>query len=253
MSHYYDKHGGTRYTVPYSDGRKGERNTTLRDAKKNNWVPSVTTIMQVAAKPGLDIWKQNQLIEAAIEIEYTGFSDDPKVFRRKVLAKSKEKGEEASKRGTELHDSLEHYYLTGEYDKNEAFTRPAVELLMEKLGDIDWKPELSFCHKDGFGGKIDLSGTGKFKEEYIVDFKTKTSGDISKFVAYDEHRMQLAAYAAGLGFSEGARCFNLFISTESPGIVKLIEHSAIEMDKAADMFNCLLKYWQLVKDYKPEV
>lgn len=253
MSHYYDIEGNTRYTVPYADPkRKGERPTTLRDAKKHNWVPSVTTIMQVAAKPGLDHWKQNQLLDAAIEIEYNGWSDDPSVFRRKVVSMSKKKGEEASIRGTELHDSLEQFYLGNGFDKNKAFVEPAIELLYETLGDQEWIPEESFAHRSGFGGKVDLCARASINESYVVDFKTKITGDLDKMVAYDEHRMQLAAYSDGLDM-RAPRCFNLFISTESPGIVKLVEHTREEMLRAEEMFTCLLEYWQLMNRYTPEL
>lgn len=254
MSHWYDQKGNPRYTVPYANPRKGERPATLRDGRKNNWVPSVTTILQVVAKPGLDRWKREQLLDAAVNIEYSSWSDDESEFKRKVVARASKKAEDAAKRGTELHDAFEHYYLTGDMGEEKDFIEPAIELLNENWSNVKWWPEQSFAHPDGFGGKIDLSAIvsdGWIDECIIVDFKTKTTSDLDKMVAHDEHRMQLAAYTKGMGFSRG-HCYNLFISTEKPGIVKLVKHTYEEMQKASEMFDCLVKYWQLSNNYKPE-
>ncbi len=58
--HWYTQEGKPAYTVVGSNGKV--RNTTLRDAKKLKLLPSVTTVMSVAAKPGLEAWKQQQLL-----------------------------------------------------------------------------------------------------------------------------------------------------------------------------------------------
>ena len=51
--HWYGQDGSPQYTVTAKDGQ--QRPTTLRDARKFNLVPSVTTVLKVAAKPGLDV------------------------------------------------------------------------------------------------------------------------------------------------------------------------------------------------------
>ena len=50
--HWYTKDGVPAYTVIGKNGK--ERNTNLRDAREHSLVPSVTTIINVAAKHGLD-------------------------------------------------------------------------------------------------------------------------------------------------------------------------------------------------------
>ena len=52
-NHWYKQDGSPCYEVPYADPKKGMRSTTIRDARKLNLVPSVTTILQVMDKPGL--------------------------------------------------------------------------------------------------------------------------------------------------------------------------------------------------------
>ena len=57
--HWYDRNGTPAYSVIAKNGVP--RPTTLRDARKLNLVPSVTTILNVAAKPALEAWKLNQI------------------------------------------------------------------------------------------------------------------------------------------------------------------------------------------------
>jgi len=50
--HWYRRSDGSpQYTIVGKNGK--ERDTTLRDAREHNLVPSVTTIMRIAAAPGL--------------------------------------------------------------------------------------------------------------------------------------------------------------------------------------------------------
>jgi hypothetical protein len=65
--HWYDKEGNPAYTIIGANG--AERNTTLRDARKLNLVPSVTTILGIAAKPALENWKIDQAVLAATTLE----------------------------------------------------------------------------------------------------------------------------------------------------------------------------------------
>ena len=64
--HWYQHNGAPQYTVKAKDG--SDRPTTLRDARKLNLVPSVTTILKIAAKPGLEAWKLNQMLLAALTL-----------------------------------------------------------------------------------------------------------------------------------------------------------------------------------------
>lgn len=56
-SHWYFPDGTPLHEVPRADG-KGQRPTSLRDARKLGLFPSVTNVLSILAKPGLDAWKQ---------------------------------------------------------------------------------------------------------------------------------------------------------------------------------------------------
>ena len=63
-NHWYTRDGVPQYTVEAKKG--GLRATTLRDARTMNLVPSVTTILGVAAQPALLAWMQQQVLMAAL-------------------------------------------------------------------------------------------------------------------------------------------------------------------------------------------
>ena len=62
--HFYDPvTGEPRYT--YINKKGGVSNTTVREARKFGWVPSVTQVLKQAAAPGLVKWMKEQAAKAA--------------------------------------------------------------------------------------------------------------------------------------------------------------------------------------------
>lgn len=254
MSHWYDLDGNPCYTQPKANG-KGERATTLRDARKLNLVPSVTTIMQVLAKPGLDVWKTSQTLEAAWDTVQTDkcilsgeeYQRDFVSWKKEVIAKSKESSEEAAIIGTNIHDALEEWFKTGKKRRGYVKYIDAVIECMSCLPALDWIAEESFADRRGFGGKVDLYwGVEALGEGIIIDFKTKASKD--KFAIYDEHSMQLAAYARGLDIPD-ATCYNLFISIDSNFDTELVEHTPAQIERGWQMFENALQLWKLKNNF----
>ena len=161
--HWYDYEGNAQYTIVGKNGK--ERNTTLRDARKLFYVPSVTGIIGVAAKPALENWKIDQGISAALTLERLENENDYE-FLSRVKADSKEQGMKAAEIGTIIHAQIEQ----GFQSKRETKPYLAVKKLLDELYPNEtWVAEGSFCHTLGYGGKIDLySESGIF-----IDFKTK--------------------------------------------------------------------------------
>lgn len=240
MGHWYAADGTPTYEVA---GKSGElHDTTLRDARPLNLSPSVTSVMAILASPGLDIYKENQLAQACWDLPKKGEFKD---WKTAAVRRSKEHAKKAAERGTQIHDLLEQYFLSrGISDDQEEFIRPVIELLDSEFTNEEWTPEQSFTHRLGFGGKTDLSSPN-----IILDFKTKATSDIKKMMAYDNHHMQTAAYAVGLDIPNAKR-YNLFISTETPGLLKLTESTDFEREWG--MFECCLKLWQLQNKYVPK-
>ncbi len=249
--HWYDSEGNACHEVVGANGNL--RATSIRDARKLKLYPSYSTIVQaVLAKPGLDVWKQTQLLDAIADLPYDLFDDAG--WRKKVLTKAASKSRKASERGTEIHDKLEQAVLQGGIDPTDPdrdIVWPVYNFLMSKFKDkidIAMIPEQSFVHPLGYGGKTDLYCP--YNGGWVLDFKTKDFSEGDKVQAYGEHEMQLAAYREGLGIP-GAKCYNLFISVSSPGLFVLVEHEEEALQKAFRKFKALLEYWQVDKDYKP--
>lgn len=244
--HWYTVNGTPMYTVLSAKGE--ERNTTLRDARKLNLVPSVTTILNVAAKPGLIRWLQQQVLLAALTLPKKE-DEDEEAYLDRILDDSKEEGKKAADAGTDIHAIIQNYY-----EKPDApCAMPELVMSFEEtidkhFGKQDWICERSFAHESGFGGKVDMHS----KAGFVVDIKTKNFTDPKQAVGYDEHLMQLAAYRVGLGL-QNARCANVFVSRNCAGLCVVHEWTQEELRKGWTMFYNLLQFWQAKNSYEPKI
>jgi hypothetical protein len=232
-----------RYTVIGKNGK--ERNTTLRDARTESLVPSVTTVLNVAAKPALTAWLMNQVLMAALTLpKLTNESDDD--YCKRVMQDSKEQGKAAANEGTDIHAAIQGYYDGQVVRAHEQSVQGCVDRLQGHFGNKPWIAERSFGHELGFGGKCDLfTNVG---DGIVVDVKSKEFSDPSKVDAYDEHLMQLAAYRVGLGVPK-ARCANVFVSRSVPGLAVVKEWDAADIERGWLMFCNLLSFWTLKHKY----
>lgn len=228
------------YTVP---SLKGQRATTLRDARTRDLVPSVTTILNVCAKPALIQWMQRQVLLSALTLtRLDGETDES--FINRVLVDSKELAKAAADAGTLIHNSIEDFWVGRTLSGHFEHVKATNDLLRETFGEQEWIAERSFGHELGFGGKCDLHCPTA-----VVDIKTKEFGPDDKVDGYDEHLMQLAAYRIGLGLTQ-ARCANIFVSRTHPGTVYLKEWTEEEIQKGWAMFSCLLEFWQIKNNHR---
>ena len=243
--HWYDWDGQPRYTLIGANGK--ERNTTLRDARKLNLLPSVTTIIRCAASQGLERWKNEQVLLAALTLTRAPDETDESFIER-VLTDSRETGRAAADRGTALHGAIERWLLSGGKE-SQGVWQPHVDATykacLEK--DIDLlkgEPERSFAHHYGYAGKIDWSS-----DSALLDFKSKSAID-KKVKGYDEHVMQLAAYDNGLGNS-GRRLLNVFVGCDDCN-VKIVEWDKDDALHGFACFTALLSFWKNKTRYFPE-
>jgi len=243
---YRGEDGKPQYTVKAKDG--SDRPTTLRDARKMNLVPSVTTILKVAAKPGLDVWKNEQLLLAALTLPKVE-GETEKQFIDRVVLDSKATAKIAAERGTRVHESIEAWYGGVRPVEHDEIAKSFEEVVFEHFKTHPfqkWETEISFSHPLGFGGKTDLFTRPDESAPVgiMLDAKTKEFGPEDDVPAYDEHLMQLAAYRVGVGMPN-ARCANVFASVSYPGLVKVKEWSEEDLQRGWKMFQALLSFWQL--------
>lgn len=241
MGHWYTATGEPMHQIM---GKKGSRATTLRDARKVGLVPSVTEILKVQAAPQLERWKMGRVAEAAF-VDQPHDDETLEEYKSRIIKKAMEPATDSADIGADIHNDIERVWL-GKRPMQYPETAYAVhELVIDLTGEAaGWIPEETFATALGFGGMVDLYHPSGI----IIDYKTKDFDDPEKRMAYDDHQLQLSAYAMGLGMPD-ARLINIFVSRTVPGLVVHHEWEAHNYHR----FDLLLKLWQDKNEYKPTI
>ena len=245
MGHWYDKDGNPRHIT---NGRA----TTLRDARKHNLVPSVSTVWgDMVNKPMLHRWKENGMMEAMYNGDGCINCDEENLFEARERSARDvfyAMQQDTQDRGTTVHDALEKKFKGEKIPAGFSEICNNVEEALDRVcGKQTWVPEKTFAHREGYGGMVDLHS-----EKFCVDFKTKALDPdkevIIKKMIYPDHGVQLAAYDYGLGNS-GRALINLFIDVNSRRVYEW-EHENPEYN--LECFMAALKLWKLMKKYDPK-
>jgi hypothetical protein len=242
-THWYAKDGTPVYEVPSANGSM--RPTTLRDARKLNLYPSVTSIIRCAAAPGLERWKQEQVLHAALTLPVIAGETEENYLDR-IWRDSRDQGNKAAARGTAIHAAIEGRDVLGEYGYHVNGTMEAIGKYFGDGVERGLRAEMSFAHPLGFGGKCDDHDR---YGNVVLDYKT-TEKDLSDIKTWDEHDLQLAAYREGLGLPN-ARCAIVYVSVTKPGEAKVIEIPEAKLQRGWMMFKALLAYHQAKTGYAP--
>jgi hypothetical protein len=220
-THWYDKDGNPVYTVKAKSG--ADRNTTLADARKLDLKPGVTTIIGLMASPALDMWKQEQLLMAALTT--TRLEDESEAeFISRIKQSAKEQSEKARDLGTAIHAKVQCGFEGMIAYKDDDYYLSSFQELAEKTGITFWNCEQSFA-TDKYGGKIDL-----ICDDYIIDVKT-TSKPLEGLKTWDSHALQLSAYRR----QGKQKCGILYVNSESAES-KLIMLEEKDLERGYKMF-----------------
>jgi hypothetical protein len=221
--------------------KEGLRPTRVADAKKNNWVPSVTTVMDVLNKPALINWKVEQHLAQAYKIHPLDY--EYKDWLSTVKRVTAEEMDKAPSAGSDFHTIIEQYFKGQDYPSEHQELLEAIRDLIEKETGVKesmFKSEVYFADPIGYAGQADL-----LADEWVIDFKTKQTADKFKpgKMAYPDHARQLGAYRMGLGRPKAA---NLFICLET-GELDFHVHSEADLQKGYNVFLHALQIWKIEK------
>jgi hypothetical protein len=231
--HWYLPDGSPAYRIIGKNGK--ERNSTVKDAREHGLLPSVTTIIGCAAKPALDVWKQQQAILSALTLpRLEGESEEDWLSR--VVADSKETAKQAAERGTQIHGVIEAFYEGIYIPELPPYVRAVENAINEHFGSQLWISEKSFAY-GGFGGKCDLVA----KSGFVVDFKT-TEKDLDKLDYFFDHQMQLSAYRQGFEMPK-ARCAIVYVNALQ-NKAKLVEIPEDDLRIGWECFTHLLAFYR---------
>ena len=231
--HFYTKDGKAAYTYL---NKKGEtKNTTLRQARTMNLVPSVTHIIACAARPGLQRWLQEQVLMSALTS--TRKDDEPEQdYINRIILEAGEQSKKARETGTAIHS-----WVQGGFEREQIhsdgvrYFESARDTILKECGEQKWVCEESFAWY-GYGGKVDIHC-----DDFLLDFKT-TSKPLDGIKMWDEHYQQLAAYKAGIGLDDGTRCGICWINTDTAES-KITWAEPKDLDKGWNCFKHLKAYW----------
>lgn len=259
MGHYYHKLDdgvvAPRHFVEMSSKPGELRPTRITDVRKM-WkagevvVPSVTTVLNVLAKPALTNWLIDQHLQQAWNLAREGkLLESYPDFLGEVKYQTEMETDKAPTAGTDFHKAMELYIKSELPESNEFYDlchNVHIEVLCHNDGFTgEYLIEYNFISDDGYGGQIDLVTPAPM----LIDYKTKQTADKFKpgKMVYDEHKMQLAAYRKGIG-APGARTANLFVCLEN-GEIDFHEHQEAELQKGWELFQSALSIWKLQNDY----
>lgn len=267
MSHFYSLKGDPCHFVPKKDG-SGNRPSTIADCRKNGWLPSVTEILKVAARPQLERWKLIQACTAVLTSP-RGPTESLDQFFERVLFVDKEQDEEAAKAadlGSRLHAAIETTFREkgGERVNLDLWPwiDPAITAILPygKVHSVE-----TILIGNGYGGMCDL--ILETPECWWI-FDWKTTKKLPSKTAWPEHVIQCAAYAAAFqkrcsnGGIDSAgnpihicnkpiRTANCYISTVEQGKFVICEHDPDWQKVYNSAFLPLLQYWKWVNGYNP--
>src|SRR5262245_46257086 len=226
-SHWYLRDGRPFHEIANASGT-GNRPVTLRDARKVMAFPSVTNVLGVLAKPGLDAWKIEQGIMAALTLPKAP-GEPLDVFARRVVEDMGEQVEKAVDFGSAIHNACEVYALNKQVPTDPALLacfepwRRWFDENVERIGSI----EQVFVHSEhGYAGRVDMVALLKGIGWCVVDFKTqrvkRSAKGEAKPTFYEAWPLQLAAYRQAV-LATGAKSVtglvSVVIDSAEPGPV----------------------------------
>ena len=256
MGHWYNKSGEPNHTQllkkPRKDGST-ERDTDLRDARKLGLCPSFSGITDIVAKRQIEKWRMDRRDEAwlaAIEQNNLDLVDD--IYKSSITKQRDE--------GTRVHDLIEKSLRDNLYPQDQA----------------DWTI-VDAVHK----------AVESLEPSFIADYKTKACSEEDFFYGlklYPNHYQQLAAYREMIlaqqymetkpyieqtmvhpqlcyggtvdyfhleNISRGVKCYIIYVSTDFPGLVKVMEAPEDKLVKGLKEFKATFELWKVLNNYDP--
>lgn len=202
-AHWYLPDGTAFYEVPNASKPGLMRPTTIRDAFKAGAYRSVTSVLDIVAKPGLVDWKIEQAILSALTLPRIE-GETVETFAMRALEDSEEQSAKAREMGTRLHDLAEQYMTNGllpfEGSVEEPLFRPFITWAEANIKRVIASEKIVVNHWHQYAGRLDLAVELNDGRLAVIDLKSqdvkldKKGNPKPEF--YDEWPLQLAAYAA---------------------------------------------------------
>ncbi|MEI7732835.1 MAG: PD-(D/E)XK nuclease family protein [Verrucomicrobiota bacterium] len=270
-SHWYLRDGRPFHEIGKKDG-SGNRAVNVADARKVLALPSVTNVLGVLAKPGLEAWKIEQGILAALTLPRRP-DESLDAFAHRVVIDMGEQVEKASNFGTAIHNACEVYAVNKETTTDEKllpFLTAWRKWFDENVERIDCVEQVFVNLEHGYAGRVDMLAKLKNIGWAVVDFKTqkikRNAKGEPKPMFYEVWPLQLAAYQKAVAASTAKNItalVSVVIDSIEPGPVhvrvwdtmELKTRSLIRQGGVVDFyfrqFLVAAESWKYIKDYDP--
>jgi len=249
--HWYRSDGTPVHTLPSPNGQ-GRRPTTIDDARRMRLFPSVTSILNILAKPGLESWKLTQVALASLRTpKQLGESEN--YWCRRVRNAAFDQVEKAADLGSAIHAALEQGMNGEPYNPElSVYVEPVIRW-KESTGIEIVEREIRIVNLNhGFAGTADVLFRYGTNGIGILDYKTRKTKPGVEVSAYDAQAMQLASYAATYWAEENIHRVvgaNVFISSTEPGRMEVVKHA--NLIRHWEAFKRLAGVWRHLNDYDP--
>lgn len=259
--HFYTPDGQPKHRMPLAN-EKGDRPTHVGDAKRLGLYPSVSAILQLLGKPGLEKWKGQQAVLATEKLKRTkGESDE--YFVARCLEAAFKQVDDAAELGSAIHGEMDRFLAYGweqpfsPHEKLAPYVRPALEWMRQKEIVVE-SPETVVVNKEhGFAGTSDapfrwMKGAGIG----VLDFKSKKTKEGVPVDYFPEQPMQIAAYGATYwGEQAMPHCWgiNVYISTTEIGRVDVAIYRPQQLMQDWECFKLLCGVYRHLQQWDPRV
>ncbi len=256
--HWYTTEGQAAHTQPTKKGAKNPfRATTIRDAKEQGLLPSITGILSVIDNPALNRWKMGKVAEYCWNAPPIG-PERLDEYVANVLSKALDEVSDAAELGTRIHADIEAQ-LKGQPVPHAG---PELEMSMgaiaavEKMGLEIADSEVTVVSREyGYAGTTDLAVT-KGELCGILDFKSTKTTPGEPITTKFGHIPQIAAYHVAYWCNGGpiklnSVGYNVYISTTEPGRIEVVEYSMTELREAFEVFCAAAQIWRYKNGYDP--
>jgi len=282
-SHWYKADGTACHTVQ-NKTKGGDRPTTLKDARTMGLYPSVTSILDVLAKPQLEDWKLEQMTKefqrrmkvlssSSVGDVHHGVCDiamrDIDELHEEIADRAFQQVEDAADAGTKIHAAAEKALSFLDYDENEMVMLPELKASFPMSTFIN--PIKAFVKEHAIrpsGHEVRIvnhlhgyAGTGDLPMECsrgigFGDWKTRKTKPGKPVDAYDTQLMQIAAYHGGyyqqIPAPTDHHCgWNGFLSTTEPGRFDVVWYDAKQIADAYHAFTSACSVWRFIKGFDP--
>ena len=235
-----------------------EKNYTLREARKDQAagkvvVPSVTTVLKVLAKPGLDRWKAEQVALACWEQGSPDKWDHKEHYVEQAIETASNASKGAMDLGSAIHQAIEDCLAGRDYRADLQIYVAPVMAKRAEMG-IRWS-EVEQCVgslKYGYSGRCDDNSDDTMT---IRDYKSRKSKG-KKVPVYETDFFQTASYGFakwGNDFFKKGSAEVWGISTSEPGLLTVTTKTGPELVEDFDCFLSMNKIWQKQNNFKAGV